>query len=47
LEASELTDGDRGCERTWGDMGEYGMEMPLPAENWRVLEKVEPVFELV
>lgn len=44
FDASELIDGERGVDRTIGDMG---METPLLDDIFRDLEKVEPAVELV
>ena len=48
LEVSELRDGERGRdERFIEDMGDWGMDMALPEESLRGLEKVDPAFELL
>lgn len=48
LEVSELMDGDRGRDdRFIEDMGDWGIDMALPEESLRGLEKVEPAFELL
>ena len=47
FEASELSDGERRCDRTNGDSGECGIDTALPEDNLRVLEKVDPALELV
>ena len=41
-------DGDRGRDdRFIEDMGDWGIDMALPEESLRGLEKVEPAFELL
>lgn len=44
FDASELIDGERGVDRTIGDIG---IETPLLDDILRGLEKVEPAVELV
>lgn len=47
FEASELIDGDRGCERAIEAMGEYGVDIALLEDSLRWFEKVEPALELL
>jgi hypothetical protein len=47
FEASELIDGDRGCERAIEAIGECGIDIALLEDNLREFEKVEPALELL
>ena len=47
-ELLEFNDGDRPCEGTEADTGEYGPETPLLEDSFRgSWEKVDPALELV
>lgn len=46
FEASELMDGDRGCERAVEGIGECGIDIALAEDSLREVEKVEPALEL-